>query len=200
MANCLKTISYNVVIGAFVASAIVSISISGWQYTSNDNGNRWTLNGEEVDFVKDICGGWPYEYIRRKSLISLNLHNRITLMTFRIDPTTAFSVSCDGCDKPSYCGYNDGSTGYRIGIAGATGIIAILMALKKFDDQPFALWITLLLNAVFWGAAFVIDCAIVSNAALACTNSAAWANDEKCSNTKYGESWSYYGCLFVQSC
>lgn len=72
MANCLKAFSLNVAICSFVASAMVSIAISGWQYTSSANGNTWYADddGKAVDFVKDICDAWPYQYMRRKTCCS----------------------------------------------------------------------------------------------------------------------------------
>ncbi len=100
---------------------------------------------------------------------------------------SAFSIDCDGCPTQSYCGYPPSNTGYRLAIALITFFLAVAMALKFFDDKKEILYFVLLINGLFWAAAFVVDCATLTNSTLACSQGDFSSGDYNCHNATYGE-------------
>ena len=111
-------------------------------------------------------------------------------------------MNCKDCGSdsaPSYCGYPEGVTGFRLAVAIITVILAVLLFFKVWDNVPRAGYVILLINAIFWFAAVVVDATILSNSTLACTNSDFLGNGSEfpCDNATYGQGLACFICCLT---
>ncbi len=69
-----------------------------------------------------------------------------------------------------YCGYGEGSTGYRLAVAIGTLIIGVLLLVDKLDilKDDATKNITLFVFAIFWFSFTISDITALANASMAC--------------------------------
>jgi hypothetical protein len=160
-----------------LAIAIISISFSSYQFKYDDNGNQWTPSW------RDICNDSPGSMLRRKLAFSTINFNHLPILLF-----LAFSVKISGQDKPSYCGYSNANTGYRLAIAILTLFFAISFFFDVYDNRP------LLLSGIYFGAhslwffALGLDINSLANGQSYCKDDFTSINggDVTCNNSVYG--------------
>ena len=166
--SCLSALSKFAILGLMIGSSLVSIGISSWQYQSAEkNYTFYDENGKVVtDFVSQVCNAYPVEYARPWKIIC----------------TPSY---CSG--DYAYCGYSEGSTGYRIAIAIITVIVGALIGLNflgKNGENPYVL--ATLLAA--WIGVTASDCALLSNASSSCSAQMQLSinKNNACSMSEYG--------------
>ncbi len=105
----------------------------------------------------------------------------------KICTCTAFSLNQDDLDGPVFCGYSPSVTGYRLAVAIITIIIGGLLFFKLWDnDDRMITWIILLINAIFWFGATIVDCSTLANSTLSCNDKGFNGGYYNCNNARYG--------------
>ena len=103
---------------------------------------------------------------------------------------TALSVTLKGLDAgPSYCGYSDGNSGYRLGLGCVTLIMGVLILLKIFDQRKNLQGFLYCAFFALWSAAFGIDVVAIANGQSSCVDAFHLLADETnviCNNSEYG--------------
>lgn len=92
-----------------------------------------------------------------------------------------------GYDDPSYCGYSNGNTGWRLATAIVTLLFSVCIFLKIFDERPALL--TSLYWALYscWFLAAGLDVVAVANGQASCKDSFDAINGTAtCDNSVYG--------------
>ena len=166
--SCLSALSKFAILGLLVASSLVSIGISAWQFQSAEkNYTFYDDNGTAVtNFVSQICNAYPVEYMRPWKIICT-------------------PSNCSG--DYAYCGYSESSTGYRIAIAVCTIFVGALLGMNfmgKSGETPYVL-ATLL---IAWIGVTASDSALLANASASCSAQMKLASNQNnaCSMSQYG--------------
>ena len=118
-----------------ISGGIVSIGISAWQYSIQDNGITF-LSGTtgKQESLTTICTHFPYNWMR------------------------PFRMSVQGHSNDAYCGYSAANTGFRLALACATVIFgAALVVLRSTTDIKLVTYWGLFVVSVLWYAASVAD-------------------------------------------
>eukprot|EP01033_Poteriospumella_lacustris_P007924 gene7924-5698_t len=173
----------------FIAGGVISLVISGLQYTSNVSsevkyyetyGNPQSTHMYAGD---DICTTSPFSALR------------------------PFKFSCsDGYECSSFCGYGQANTAYRMSVAALTflGGIALLFKFVTETYPSFVYW-SMFSLAIIWFTVTVADITALVNSTDACVSMwETWYDyaSLKCDNATYGVTIALdlLACIMVLGC
>eukprot|EP01040_Poterioochromonas_malhamensis_P007679 gene7679-8292_t len=143
-----------------LSASIISIGFSSWQFQYDTGDLKWFPESWD-----DICTSFPIDMLR---------------------PVVVGIKGSD--DKPSYCGYSNANTGYRLAVALITLFFSVAIFFRVFEERPA------ILSASFWGLyslwflAAGLDVVSIANGQAACQEDefTVSGGTKECNNSIYG--------------
>lgn len=95
-------------------------------------------------------------------------------------------ITISGENDPSYCGYPEENTAYRLSIASFSILFGITYAFRIADENPNIFSAILFVVMIVWTAAVVVDSTTLANSTAACNDGWGDMDNVDCDSSSYG--------------